>query len=486
MKLTQLKLKNFRCFDELEIDFHEQLTVLIAANGAGKTTVLDAARIALSAYIKGIDVSSARPHVLAKITRDDVRQIWISTNMQPQLPSSITAYGNWGEHLGKSWEVWRESVAPNKRMRMDADANELTKYATALQDQARSPDTSDETELPLITYLGTGRLWFQGRYTKRIAESDEDTSDIDDSDNELDTDSEPDLQMYERIWGYENCLVASSSFKQFHEWYLWLFKSYQELQVLQTEEPTDTNATDLAVLKAAVDAVQQAINEVLGVTGWRDLQYRRSAKALVMHNENHGYMPLKLLSDGVRNTVAMVADIAFRCVRLNPQFGKEAAFQTKGVVLIDEVDMFLHPKWQQQIIGSLQRAFPKLQFIVTTHSPQVLTTVPNHCIRILDTIKKNDRDLFFARKPDQQSRGVASNDLLAELQYTNPTPDVPEARWLSEYKALIQQSLHATPKGYDLKKKILDHFGDHHREWRECERLIRLQAIKAKLPPSNQ
>jgi len=75
---------------------------------------------------------------------------------------------------------------------------------------------------------------------------------------------------------------------------------------------------------------------------------------------------------------------------------------------------------------------------------------------------------------------------LAELQHTNPTPDVPEAEWLSAYKALIQQNLHATPKGYDLKQKILDHFGEQHREWRECERLIRLQAIKAKLPPSNQ
>jgi predicted ATP-binding protein involved in virulence len=482
MKLTRLTLKNFRCFDDLEIDFHEQLTVLIAPNGAGKTSVLDAARIALSAFIRGIDVSSARPHVLAKITREDVRQVWASTNMQPQLPSSVTAEGEWQAGQSRSWQVWRESVAPKTQMRADTNANELTRYATDLQTRARSPEASNSTELPLLTYLGTGRLWFQGRYTKRPAETSDDASGMDETasdetETELDTDSEPDMQMYERIWGYENCLVATSSFKQFHEWFLWLFKSYQELQLLQVEQPSDTNAADLAVLKASVDAVQQAINEVLaGTTGWKNLQYRRSAKALVMHHETHGYMPLKLLSDGVRNTIAMVADIAFRCVRLNPQFGKDAALKTRGVVLIDEVDMFLHPSWQQQVIGSLQRAFPRLQFIVTTHSPQVLTTVHRESIRKL-IIHPDGR--ASAQIPPMNSYGMESQNTLYGIMDVDPQPPVAEKADLEKLTETIESGRYSYPKAKELLESLAEKLGDKHPQIIRLNRsLRRMEALK--------
>ncbi len=94
-------------------------------------------------------------------------------------------------------------------------------------------------------------------------------------------------------------------------------------------------------------------------------------------------MSVDMLSDGLRNAIAMVADLAFRAYKLNPQLGTQAALETPGVALIDEVDMFLHPSWQQTILKSLRTAFPKLQFIVSTHSPQVLTTVPSESIRVL-------------------------------------------------------------------------------------------------------
>ena len=82
------------------------------------------------------------------------------------------------------------------------------------------------------------------------------------------------------------------------------------------------------------------------------------------------------LSDGFRSILSMVADLAYRMVRLNPQLGAQAVVATPGVVLIDEIDMHLHPLWQQTVLLDMQRAFPKVQFIVTTHSPQVLSSVP--------------------------------------------------------------------------------------------------------------
>jgi hypothetical protein len=69
-------------------------------------------------------------------------------------------------------------------------------------------------------------------------------------------------------------------------------------------------------------------------------------------------MPVEMLSDGIRNAIAMVADLAFRAYKLNPHLGAEAARQTPGIALIDEVDMFLHPAWQQTIVASLRSAFP--------------------------------------------------------------------------------------------------------------------------------
>lgn len=472
MKLTRLTLKNFRCFDELDIHFDDKLTVLIAPNGAGKTTVLDAARVALGAFRKGFDVGSANPEEIPVITQADVHlKKMPSGNMEPQKPSEIKVEGVFsatGQQV-PGWKLWRESVEPNTWMFSDGQSNTVTGTAKELEKRLEDIQTTERTELPVILYLGTGRLWYQGRFIAKV------------------DDKKLEQRMYSRTWAYKGCLTSTSGYKQFEDWYGWLFKSYRELQIATLENPSTHNEQELNRFKQSVEAVQRAINEVTeSVTGWKNLQYRQSqGQKLVMEHDELGFMPLDMLSDGLRNIVTLVADIAFRCVRLNPQFGGQAALQTRGVVLIDEVDMFLHPSWQQQVIGSLQRAFPKLQLIVTTHSPQVLTTVPNQCIRVLETIKKNDQTLFVARQPDKQSRGVASNDLLAELQHTNPTPDVPEAKWLSAYKALIQQNVHATPKGYELKQKILDHFGDQHREWRECERLIRLQAIKAKLPPSN-
>lgn len=139
-------------------------------------------------------------------------------------------------------------------------------------------------------------------------------------------------------------------------------------------------------MKESIEVIQQAINCLTQeVTGWRDLEYSSSHnQQLVMSHPQNGKIPLSQLSDGLRNAVAMVADIAFRCVKLNPHLRGDAALKTHGIVLIDEVDMFLHPAWQQQIIQSLRSAFPQIQFIVTTHSPQVLSTVKRESIRLLE------------------------------------------------------------------------------------------------------
>lgn len=94
-------------------------------------------------------------------------------------------------------------------------------------------------------------------------------------------------------------------------------------------------------------------------------------------------MPVGMLSDGYRSTLGMVADIAYRMALLNPALGGRVVNETPGVVLIDEVDLHLHPLWQARVLGDLRDIFPRVQFIVTTHAPTVVSSVEARCVRVL-------------------------------------------------------------------------------------------------------
>lgn len=386
MKIKEINIKNFRCFEALTVSFHENITVLTATNGGGKTTILDAIRISLWPYIKGFDLGS-QTGKSATIQIDDVRIKRVGSSMEPQINSSIEALGDWPELFDGyptiSWLQYRDSIKPNTNTKYDKNAKNIPIIASKLQDKVRndsSAENSSEITLSLAVYLGTGRLWYQGRHTSEV------------------DDSELDISTHSRTWGYKNCITATSSYKQFEEWFGWIFKSYRELQIEELEGK-EVDKKLLESFKSAIDVVQGAINLLTEQeTGWRDLQYRSSQnQQLVMEHNDHGYVPLSQLSDGLRNMVVMISDIAFRCYKLNPHLGNKAALETEGVVLIDEVDMFLHPSWQQRVISSLRHAFPKIQFIVTTHSPQVLSTVPKECIRVLGT------------NAEGKNRGLGSN-----------------------------------------------------------------------------
>lgn len=133
--------------------------------------------------------------------------------------------------------------------------------------------------------------------------------------------------------------------------------------------------------------MRRPINECLAPAGCTDVGFSHAREELVATHAEHGELPVSLLSDGIRNMTGMVADIAFRATKLNPHLGARASLETGGIVLIDEIDMHLHPAWPQAVLGGLRRTFPNLQAIVTSHSPQVIRTVPAECIRVLDNGK---------------------------------------------------------------------------------------------------
>lgn len=457
MRLTKLILRNFRCFESFEITLDPELTVLIAPNGSGKSTVLDAARVALSPFVKGFDLGS-QTGKNATIQVTDARLcVQDNGNMEAQLPCSITATGNWpATSQEQTWTQTRERIQTRTNTLVDAQTKALTALAKTQQEQVR--DGQSEVILPLVSYLGTSRLWFEGRFSS-VAE-----------DVALNTND------FSRTSGYLNCLTYASSFKTFTTWYGWVWRSYREQQMraLENDTPISTAGKRFA---AIIAVVKRAVNALLmEATGWRDLEYRSSQnQQLVMQHDELGIMPVEMLSDGVRNAISMVADIAFRACKLNPHLRENAALETPGIVLIDEVDMFLHPSWQQTIVASLRAAFPRIQFIVTTHSPQVLSTVDRECIRLLG---RDGAGGWRADLPDQELKGVESAFALNDAMHVNPIPPIAEAKWLDDYTAKIETGSHDDVAGRALREKLVRLYGEHHPVMLDADRLIRFQAFK--------
>ncbi len=412
MKLTSIEIANFRKFEKLSCSFHPNMTVLVSENGGGKTTLLDAARIALWPFVKGFDLGS-QTGKSATIAIEDVRLMrQHEGNMESQLPSSVYATGKWGDELEqREWALERQSINKRTGNYLNPIAHIFTKLSKKLERQVRAGEYVD---LPLISYLGTSRLLYQGRNTQA-------------------KDIMLDREDYSRTSGYLNCLSYTSRFSAFNSWYTHICRSYNQSLVRANKHRN--NVAEYAYLaqnlahgamisenlardelsetgkrfEHVVYIIQSSIDSIIKpLTGWHSLEFDEAyQQQLVMYHDKQGVLPFDLLSDGLRNAIAMVADIAFRAYKLNPHMGKEAAKQTSGIVMIDEVDMFLHPKWQQTILPSLQEAFPKIQFIVTTHSPQVLTSVPSESIRVIQ-----DGKVFSA---PQGSEGAESKRMLERV-----------------------------------------------------------------------
>ena len=137
--------------------------------------------------------------------------------------------------------------------------------------------------------------------------------------------------------------------------------------------------------------------------------YSVKDKCLIMETkrgDREERMPVSSLSDGEREVINLVSDIAYRMAVLNPQMLSNIT-KTPGIILIDEIDMHLHPRWQKTILQDLKRVFPNVQFIVTTHSPSIISNITSEHIRLLSD--------WQVREPDSQTYGRNSNDLLLDL-----------------------------------------------------------------------
>ena len=438
LKINKLYLDNYRCFKDFTIDFHDQLTVLVATNGKGKTAILDAIAVAFGTFVNSTGL--ARGSVFNRSDVQKIKARETKTNeMEEVYPLVLEANGV----INNEVTHWSRELHKPKGATTTKDTKSLIQYGQDIRNKV--VHKVDEI-IPLISYYGTGRLWGLKKIT--LNKKQHETS---------------------RLSGYIDCLDPLSSYKSFESWYVDICLAELELKIEEIEKNNlDISNNEFTVIRKSI---QQAVNHIVEKnTGWKDIVYKKRAETIVAQNETFGELSLMQLSDGIRNMIGLVADIAYRAVKLNPHL-ENAPKQTPGIVLIDEVDMHLHPKWQQTVLTDLTKAFPNIQFIVTTHSPQVLSTVKKEQIRILgDNVVST---------PSTHSFGEDSSVLLAELMNVSPLPPLEIVEKRKEYQRLIEDREYESPRAKQLQKELIENYGENSEFIIQTEMLIRrFEALK--------
>lgn len=320
MKLSHITLQNFRRYEAARFHFHERFTVLIGNNGKGKTTVLDAVAMMLNTYFQG----SRMPTGGGNIGKADARLLYTEKEGQVFREQKTDVSLHATALLDGNELSWQRDIGDR-----GGKAKNLVRLGTQARERIQQGESPD---LPLLLYYGAGRLW----NIHDDIETEKPSSQLD---------------------AYRYCLDPKSDQKAFEKWFKKL--AYTELQK-RTRIP-------------ATDVVRQAV--MTCIPGALDFYHDTDYDELTIKLEKEGLVPFNSLSDGYRNMVGMVADIAHRAARLNPHHGADAAIKTTGIVLIDEIDLHLHPKWQRRVVMDLKKAFPNLQFIASTHSPFILQSL---------------------------------------------------------------------------------------------------------------
>ena len=201
-------------------------------------------------------------------------------------------------------------------------------------------DNKAGTNFPLIVSYGTGRLWIEPRTTKPARSA-----------------VRLPFGKLSRFEAYRGCLDPAVSSELLRRW-------IKKMVLIAVQEKQSLGSLD-AVYSAIVGCVE----------GTERALYDFAFDDIAIDSANGQRYPFGFLSDGQRSMAALAADIALRCVQLNPHLAGEAPSETEGVALIDELDLHLHPNWQRVVVRNLTSLFPKLQFVATTHSPVIVQSL---------------------------------------------------------------------------------------------------------------
>ncbi len=328
-RFQKLTLEQFRCFEQLELELEPDLTLLFAENGGGKSAVLHALAVGITAFQTGT------PRALKLDAQRDARKVTLDDRGRREAAGSCKL--TWAAEIGAAPTVpWWSSANPASNRKSSDHA-----AVSAAIEKVRVTGA----RWPLFAFYGVDRMG-RGKASTKPAPA------------------RPD-----RWEGYAASLNPAQDDSALLTWLL--EEILADTVRRQEGEPERFLAT------AVMDTVAKATP---GVTrAWYDPRERSP----VVRFESGQVATWHELSEGFHVYLSLVADIARRAVILNEQDGGEALSITEGVVLIDEIDLHLHPRWQRIVLDGLRETFPRLQFVITTHSPQVLSSALNRQVRLI-------------------------------------------------------------------------------------------------------
>ena len=228
--------------------------------------------------------------------------------------------------------------------------NPMREMVAEWEKAIKAADGSDEGQIyPLVLYLSSARLWNENR-----------TGEID--------------KIPGRTDAYQRCLDPKRGNQT----------SFEYIKLLGSLASEENDGIPLPSYEVIMDAVKYSLEEEMS-PGQQALYSSRYGE-IAVKNPDGTVINFSALSDGYRNVIKIVTDIATKMCILNPYLGKDTLKKTPGVVVIDELDLSLHPTWQRRIVRILKELFPKVQFICATHSPFIIQSLEPGELIALDTI----------------------------------------------------------------------------------------------------
>lgn len=365
MRVNRLTVTNLRAMQRGEFHFQAGFNLIIGVNGVGKTSVLDALCACLSPITKYVN------HLRGKVSSlsvEDIRNGADAMGLECGIQSGANEY-SYLVHIPRE-----SSVPQQKKSGMPREQVHET--------PARSEFIGEAPQFAKETDVG-GRAFAVLFSTRRAVPSERGPSKAASAGNVLaafaDAFSNRDLQLGE-------------------------FAAWMRVQeVLKAE-----NVATARALRAFEDAVTRFL------PGYSNLRVSDERRPILQIDHGTTTVKVRQLSDGERGTLALVLDLTRRLSQANPNMTDPAA-NAEAIVLIDELDLHLHPKWQREIVKNLSIAFPKCQFIATTHSPQVIGEVEHDRIQIIA-----DGRVYSPA----HSFGVDSSRVLEEIMDARPRTEL--------------------------------------------------------------
>jgi predicted ATP-binding protein involved in virulence len=379
MKIHSLTMKNFRGFEDATLDLDRPLTVLFGVNGSGKSSVLGAIVVALSEALRqaGPERGAAWIH-LGEDT--DIRHGASDLALMATLSNGeVTKEIVIGHRRGMPRDVPGSSVPNGHLFRLYNAAPAVSVFYRASRDVAAARDA--------FALLENGS-------------------------------NKPALRPSSAT---DDSLIAGHlKFQSLFQW----FKAREDV-----ENEIKVSEQNLSLEDPQLSAVRRAIAGVL--PGFSGLRIQRDPLHMVIRKGDATFA-IDQLSDGEKLLLALTADLARRLAIAHVDHGD--SLQGEAIVLIDEIELHLHPAWQRRVLASLRSTFPNCQLIVTTHSPQVLSEVPNEAVVLVE-------DFQFLR-PGAPTAGRDSNAILAEVMGT-PERAATQLGAIHAISTLLDEGKHA-------------------------------------------